>query len=477
MKVIKSNLVKYIISILIVVSGLLLPVSMSAQSGEDTFVVYFTGIGCPHCANVDPVLLHDWVNKYSNLYVIEYEIYQKSQNAHLIEKYNQTCNSGYGIPLVIFNKENSLVGDKTILSDFDSYFNKSSGNKILFPDGTEGELEDIDSLPIYSKIWTKDRIAIKESSGEGGDLLIDFLKGYDVNEIINNDNAKLTQAESVAFSGSEVTFDNAVNINGWVLQWNGESVKGVEIESENEDANLYIDSNSEQSKISFARTISLAAVDAVNPCALAVLTMMLIAIISYNPNDKKNIILAGLAFTVSVFIMYMIYGLIIIRFFKLIQAITSMRLILYKLLGIVALLLGLLQIKDYIKYKPGSVGTEMPLFMRPKVKKIISGITSPIGAFGIGFFVTIFLLPCTIGPYVILGGMLSFSEIVESIPHLFLYNLIFVLPMLVITGVVYLGISKVEDVSEWKDKNIRILHLIAGLIMAVLGIFMFAGWV
>lgn len=230
--------------------------------------------------------------------------------------------------------------------------------------------------------------------------------------------------------------------------------------------------------MTLVRIISLGAVDAVNPCALAVLSLMLISIITYNPKKRKNILLAGMAFTISVFIMYFFYGLILVRFFKVVQALTTARLLLYKILGGIAIVLGILQIKDFVKYTPGTIGTEMPKFLRPKVKKIIKGITSPAGAFGVGAFVTLFLLPCTIGPYIIAAGSLSsLGEILQTIPYLLLYNLIFVLPMIAITGIVYAGITTVKNVSEWKDKNIRRLHLIAGIVILLLGIAMLIGWV
>ena len=232
-----------------------------------------------------------------------------------------------------------------------------------------------------------------------------------------------------------------------------------------------------ESTLTLTKVISLAVVDAINPCALAVLAMMLIAIITYNPKNKMNIIWSGLAFSTSVFIMYMIYGIFIIKSFQLVQDITSVRLWLYKILGGAAVLLGALQIKDFFFYKPGSITTEMPMGLRPIVKRAIGGITSPWGAFGVGIFVTLFLLPCTIGPYIILGGMLSFMAIVKTLPLLVLYNLIFVAPMLVITGIVYFGISKVENVSSWKDKNIRLLHFISGIIILGLGVAMLMGWV
>ena len=111
------------------------------------------------------------------------------------------------------------------------------------------------------------------------------------------------------------------------------------------------------------------------------------------------------------------------------------------------------------------------------VKKIISGVTSPKGAFLVGIFVTLFLLPCTIGPYIICCGVLSVKSVFQSFPPLLIYNLIFVLPMLIIVGIVYLGLKQVDDVSLWKEKHINKLHLIAGIIMFILGLAMFLGWV
>jgi len=47
--------------------------------------------------------------------------------------------------------------------------------------------------------------------------------------------------------------------------------------------------------------------------------------------------------------------------------------------------------------------------------------------------------------------------------------------MLVITGIVYFGLSKAQNISDWKDKNIRYLHLVSGLIILFLGIAMLFG--
>ncbi|MBU1198370.1 MAG: hypothetical protein KKF46_05455 [Nanoarchaeota archaeon] len=230
-------------------------------------------------------------------------------------------------------------------------------------------------------------------------------------------------------------------------------------------------------ELTFATILGLAAVDAINPCAIAVLVFVLVAILTHDPTKKYKVLLAGLAFVGAIFVMYFVYGIIIVKLFQF-SFIFNMTFWVTKALGVLAIILGLLGIRDFINYRPGRVGTEMPLLLRPKVKKIIEGVRSPKGAFVIGLLVTIFLLPCTIGPYFIAGGLLSALEFVKTLPWLALYNFIFVVPMIVITFIVFGGIASVEKVSGWKEKNIRLLHLIAGIIMLLIGIYLVLnGWV
>ena len=147
----------------------------------------------------------------------------------------------------------------------------------------------------------------------------------------------------------------------------------------------------------------------------------------------------------------------------------------YDGLAILAMIIGGLNIKDFFVYRPGGLATEMPIWMRPAVKRIINRITSPSGAFVIGFLVSIFLLPCTMGPYIIASGLLAELGTLKALPLLAYYNLIFVLPMAIIVGLVYWGFSKVEDVSGWKERNIRRLHLVAGVLLFLVGLGLLAG--
>jgi len=205
--------------------------------------------------------------------------------------------------------------------------------------------------------------------------------------------------------------------------------------------------------------------------------MVLVAIITKNPHKRRVVLYSGLAFSAAVFIGYLFYGLILIQFFNSFVLTTrGLSVYFYNGLAVLAMLIGALQIKDYFSYVPGGIATEMPLWMRPYAKLTIQKATSPMGAFLIGFIVTIFLLPCTMGPYVVAAGIIAEQGFLGSLPWLSYYNILFILPMLIITLIVYWGYSKVEEVSGWKERNIRRLHLIAGALLFGVGFALLMGW-
>ena len=459
----------------------------SAPSSSLSCMVYFTGVGCPHCARTDPVVLGSLLKENPRLVVIEYEIYRTPGNVQYLKAYDSAYQLPawqQGIPTVFLGKEKKdiLVGDGDVLQNVKSRIRDNTG-QCLLPDGSVEQFSrlKIDYLLGQPKIWRHNRILVKEGKGQwlfawnGASLPLKKDKGVNqgkvLSSLIEKDNflslfsslhyESLPDGFVAPLSGKEVRFSHAVRFRTG-------AISSAAAALDKQSAHL-------SQKLTFAKVISLAAVDAINPCALAVLLLMLTAIMMHTSNQKQKIILAGLSFVSAVFIVYFFYGLLIIRFFQVTQALAPVKLWLYKILGGLAVLIGLADLKDFIHYRPGGLGTEMPLFMRPKVKRIISSITSPLGAFFIGTFVTVFLLPCTIGPYFIAGGILSSMKIIRTVPWLLLYNAIFILPMLAIVFLVYGGLENVKDVAQWKDKNIRKIHLGEGIIMLILGILMLIG--
>jgi hypothetical protein len=228
-------------------------------------------------------------------------------------------------------------------------------------------------------------------------------------------------------------------------------------------------------ELTAGKIIALAAVNAINPCALAVLVVILLAIITANPGRREKILLAGLAFSLSVFIFYLVYGLILVSLLSAVREATSFQVILTRGLGLVSVVIGLLHVREYLAPGGALVGTGIPTGWKPRLGEALNRITSPWGAFLVGGLVTLFLLPCNIGPYIIGCGILAVYGPLVAFPYLLLYNLIFILPMLAITLVVYLGVARISDVKGWREENIGRFHLASGLIILAFGVLLLFG--
>jgi len=224
--------------------------------------------------------------------------------------------------------------------------------------------------------------------------------------------------------------------------------------------------------LSLLTIIGAALVDSINPCAIAVLLILMGALLA--SGDKKRAVKAGFVFTLSIYIAYFLFGL---GLFSAIQ-ISGLSYWFYKIIGILAIIIGLANIKDYVWYSGGGFVMEIPRSWRPKLKEMLGKVTSPFGAFLMGFAVCLFELPCTGGPYIVILGLLADKMTMwASIPLLLLYNLVFVLPLIIISLLIYFGFANVENATKWKDSNLKTLHLIAGVIMLILGILIAFGFI
>lgn len=246
------------------------------------------------------------------------------------------------------------------------------------------------------------------------------------------------------------------------------------IEKSQGTATLYVDSfrkkKSSTGAISMTVLISAALVDAINPCAFAVLILLIATVLK--AKGKRNAFQSGLLFSLAIFISYILMGLGVYK------AITIFNFpkIISMVVGGVAIIIGLANLKDFFWYGKVFI-MEVPLSWRPNMGKILRGVTSPFGAFTAGLLVSLFLLPCTSGPYVVILGLLAEKvEFAKAFSLLVLYNLIFIAPMILITvAVSYFGV-KAGKLEDWRKKNLKLLHLIAGVIMVAIGIYLIQGW-
>lgn len=206
--------------------------------------------------------------------------------------------------------------------------------------------------------------------------------------------------------------------------------------------------------------ITLAALtDSINPCALAVLMILLEGLVLI----RKKIIQTGLAFIAGIFISYLLIGLGLIKGIGLFDNLDFFHII----IALIAILVGIFNIKDYFFYGK-FFRMEIPMDWRPKMGNLITRATSPLIAFFVGFLISFFELPCTGGPYLFALSILESQEF-STILYLIYYNLIFVLPLILIIFAVHYSVIKVEKTEEWRQKNIKLLHLITGILIFGLG--------
>ena len=223
--------------------------------------------------------------------------------------------------------------------------------------------------------------------------------------------------------------------------------------------------------------ILAAAADSVNPCTFAVLVLLLGTLLVAQRKGRKALVLrAGFAFTLAVFISYFLLG---IGIFSAIQAAGVQRPFIMAVSSL-AILLGLWNMKDYFAY--GKWFTiEVPQRWRPTVKRLTASVVSVPGAFFVGVLDSLFLLPCSSGPYIAILALLSKTTTrIEGIVYLLLYNLIFVLPLVAITLAVHFGFTTTARAERWRSARLGKLHLVSGIIMFLLGAGMllavFVGW-
>lgn len=202
--------------------------------------------------------------------------------------------------------------------------------------------------------------------------------------------------------------------------------------------------------------------DSINPCAFAVMLLLLSSIMTKS-NSRKKAILSWLLFALSVFISYFTMGLWLFSALA-----TSQNTYILKLcVWILWIVVWLANLKDYFRYGKWFV-MEVPLSWRPRMQKVIKWAVSPLWAFVVGFLVSLFLLPCTSWPYfTILGYLASESKNLHTWGYIYLiiYNLIFILPMIFISLLVGLWFKSAEELASLKKKNAKIIHLIVGLLM------------
>jgi thiol-disulfide isomerase/thioredoxin len=216
-------------------------------------------------------------------------------------------------------------------------------------------------------------------------------------------------------------------------------------------------------------------IDGVNPCAFATL-ILFISYLTFVGRGRREILLVGLAFSLSVFVTYFLVGLGLLR---IVQSLTVMPLvgrIIYLGAMVLALVFGILSLYDYVLCRRGrstEMLLQMPAFLKDRVRGIIRKevkVHRYLVAAGVtGFGVSLLELACTGQVYlptiIFVAKVRAFRA--TAVGYLALYNIMFIVPLLAVFAVVYLGIGS-ERLSILFQRHLSWVKLATSLVFFVL---------
>lgn len=205
-----------------------------------------------------------------------------------------------------------------------------------------------------------------------------------------------------------------------------------------------------------------ALIDSINPCAIGVLILLVSTLVALAEN-RKRMLFVGMIYITAIFVTYFLAGLGLMAFIQRFELAQFIGL----LVGSLIILMGFVDIKDFFAYGKG-----FSLGINPKhverIKVMAKEATIP-GVIILGMFVAAVELPCTGGPYLAITALLSRQFDFLALMYLLLYNFIFVLPLIVIMVLAYIGITAVH-LDKWKNANKKYMRLASGLLMVALGV-------
>lgn len=234
-------------------------------------------------------------------------------------------------------------------------------------------------------------------------------------------------------------------------------------------------------------------IDGINPCAFTVIVFF-ISYLALQGYRKRDLIAIGLAFIFAVFLTYFLLGLGLFGFLYRIKGIWYVLKFINLSLGIFSVVLGFICIYDFFKFKETKDSErlilQLPASVKRRIHKVIgvhyrsnknSGneaakrhiLKMLVSAFITGFLVSILEAVCTGQTYLpTIAFVLKTTDLkLPALGYLFIYNLMFILPLIIIFICALFGVSSSQFAGFLKNKMLTIKILMA-LLFFGLGIFL-----
>jgi len=215
-------------------------------------------------------------------------------------------------------------------------------------------------------------------------------------------------------------------------------------------------------------TITLAGLDSFNPCAFFVL-FFLLSLLMHARSRKRMFLIGGIFVFFSGFV-YFLFMSAWLNIFLLIGQL----LIITTIAGIIALLVALINIKDFFFFKKG-ISLVIPekaksrLFERMRnLMKSTSILSIIAGTAALAIAANTYELLCTAGFPMVFTRVLTLHNLttLQYYFYLILYNLVYVIPLAFIVFI-FTATLGAKKLTEWEGRKLK---LISGLMMLGLGV-------
>lgn len=202
--------------------------------------------------------------------------------------------------------------------------------------------------------------------------------------------------------------------------------------------------------------------DGINPCAFTVLVLFVSLLTSKTGRDKEPLLMGGL-YIITIFLTYMAIGL---SLYKLVEL--SQRAIwIVKVGAVVLVLMGLLNLFEFISGRGFTL--RMPFSGQMEVYNWMAKLTYP-GTVVAGVLVALFEFPCTGAVYFSIISLLASTEtFTRGYTYLVFYNLVFIIPLVIILFLTWYGGEKIEAVGSVKHSYLK---LFSSILFIFLGLYL-----
>jgi thiol-disulfide isomerase/thioredoxin len=217
-----------------------------------------------------------------------------------------------------------------------------------------------------------------------------------------------------------------------------------------------------------AYTVILAGLDAFNPCAFFVLLFLLSLLV--HAKSRKRMFIVGGVFVLFSGIMYFLFMAAWLNVFLVIGQINTITIV----AGLLAATIALVNIKDYFWFKKG-LSLTIPDSAKPglyqRMRQLVNADNMPamlVATVGLAAFANLYELLCTAGFPMVYTRILTMEELPSLTYYMYLvfYNVIYVIPLLVIVIVFTLSFGA-KKLQEEQGKQLK---LVSGLMMLYMGL-------